>query len=74
MRDVGNKVVSGSVCFVSRSCGVMEGSGSTMQWDLEKVVPMVMQRRMEGGRRSHCSVRQGVWGSTLNEAGSRGET
>ena len=40
----------------------MKGSGSIMWWDLGKVVPMVMQRRMEEDRRSPYSVRQEVWG------------
>lgn len=68
MRDVGNKLVSRSVCVTSRSCRVVEGSGSIMWWDLGKVVPMVMQRRMEEDRRRPQSVRQEVWGSLLKEA------
>lgn len=52
MRDAGNKIVSRSVCFTSRSCRVVEGSGSIMWWDLGKVVPMVTQRRMEEDRSS----------------------
>lgn len=52
MRDVGNKIVSRSVCFTSRSRRVVKGSGSIMWWDLGKVDPIVMQRRMEEDRRA----------------------
>jgi hypothetical protein len=75
-RDASNKIASVALnqgVWASRPCRAVEGSGSMVWWDLGKVVPMVMHRRMEG-RRSHCRVRREVWRPILKKAGRRGET